>query len=52
MASPRICKTLWGKLIFEVPDSQKKKPQKRCESGTSKINIPHSVLQILAIGTC
>ena len=27
-------------------------PQKRCESGTSKINFPHSVLQILAIGTC
>ena len=27
-------------------------PQKRCESGTSKINFLHSVLQILAIGTC
>ena len=27
-------------------------PQKRCESGTSKINFLHSVLQILAIRTC
>ena len=36
----------WGTWFTE------KKTQKRCESGTSKINFPHSILQIFAIRTC